>query len=59
MIKKKNQYKTRQILGSEIPGTRKFPRCHQVLSRRQIIESSVVFISLRRSHLVEGFIFDK
>ena len=36
---KKKQYKTRQISNREIPGSRKLPRCHQVLSRPQIIVS--------------------
>ena len=29
--RKKNEYKSRQISCREIPGSRKFPRCHQVL----------------------------
>ena len=37
---KQNKYKTRQISGREIPCSHKFPRCHQVLSRLQIIVSS-------------------
>lgn len=40
--RKKNKFKTRQITGREIPGNRKFPRWHQVLSRPQII----VFLSV-------------
>ena len=39
--RKKTEYKSRQICGREIPGSRKFPRCYQVLSRPQIIVSSV------------------
>ena len=31
--RKQKEYKTRQISGREIPGSHKFPRCHQVLSR--------------------------
>ena len=34
---KQNEYKTRQICGQEIPCSRKFPQCHQVLSRPQIV----------------------
>ena len=37
---KRNEYKTRQISGQEIPGSRTFPRCHRVLLRPQIIVSS-------------------
>ena len=55
---KKNEYKSRQISGREIPGSRKFPRCHQVLSRPQIIVSSVILFTLFKcSQLVEGFTF--
>ena len=35
--RKNNKFNTRQITRREIPGNRKFPRCHQVLSRPQII----------------------
>ena len=44
--KDKNEYKTRQISGREIPGSRKFPWCYQVLSQPQIIESSIIFFTL-------------
>ena len=55
---KKNEYKSRQISGREIPGSRKFLRCHQVLSRPQIIVSSVILFTLFKcSQLVEGFTF--
>ena len=43
---KKNEYKTRQISGREIPGSRKFPQCYQVLSQLQIIVSSVILFTL-------------
>ena len=56
--RKKNEYKSRQISGREIPGSRKFPRGHQVLSRPQIIVSSVILFTLFKcSQLVEGFTF--
>ena len=44
--RKQNEYKTRQISGQEIPGSRNFPRCHQVLSRPQIIVSSVILFTV-------------
>lgn len=44
--RKKNWYKTRQISGWEIPGSRKFPRYHLVLSRLHIIMSSTIFFTL-------------
>ena len=43
---KKNESKTRQINGQEIPGSCKFPRCYQVLSQPQIIVSSVILFTL-------------
>ena len=56
--RKKNEYKSRQISCREIPGSRKFPRCHQVLQRPQIIVSSVILFTLFKcSQLVEGFTF--
>ena len=54
---KTNEYKTRQISGREIPGSRKLPRCHQVLSRPQIIVSFVILFTFKCSQLVEGFTF--
>ena len=43
--RKKNEYKSRQISGREIPGSGKFPRCHQVLWK-QVATSSNSFIGL-------------
>lgn len=55
---KKKEYKSRQISGREIPGSRKFPRCHQVLLQLQIIVSTVILFTLFKcSQLVEGFTF--
>ena len=42
---KKNEYENRQISGREFSGSRKFPRCHQVLSRPQIMVSSVILFT--------------
>ena len=47
--KKKQMNKTRQtrrISGQEIPSSRKFPRCHQVVMQLQIILSSVILFTL-------------
>ena len=38
----KNQYNNRQFSGREIPDGRKFPRCHRVLLRTQVIVSSII-----------------
>ena len=48
---KRKLYKTRELSNREIPGSRKFPRCHQVLSRPQIIVSSVILFTLSVSNL--------
>ena len=49
--KKQKLYKTKQISNREIPGSRKFMRCHQVLSKPQIIVSSVTLFTLTVSNL--------
>ena len=48
--RKKRGYITRQISGREIPGSRKLPRCYQVLSQPQIIVSSVILFTLSVSN---------
>ena len=44
--KKMNKDKCRQISGWEIPGGRKLPRYHEVLSWLQILVSSIILFSL-------------
>ena len=36
--RKQNKYKTRQISGREIPGSRKFPRSHQVVLLNKVTD---------------------
>ena len=36
--RKQNNYKTRQISGREIPGSRKFPRSHQVVLLNKVTD---------------------